>query len=726
MSAPQPPAPAELGGTELTVLSLLRERRDSSGSAASSAYLSGSRRSSGISPCFSSRRSSQGSQNDGATTAGHHRRLRDLSSADSYDPISTDASRRSSEASHYGGGTGGGMPSGGGGVGVGGVAGSRGMLTLTPAQHYHLKAKYAAATGGPPPTPLPNMERMSLKDEGGGHSLPPLVRPPCCGDGADGYAGHAGHRRRVLYPGEGPPNGNRRASDPVRTQARDTGGLPPVQRFNSLNDLHPLPPLAHRSTPEARSFGLQSYTRSEGNLQRGLQHSPYTPSIAEHAALEALAMEDEAGPPPEDEDMLPDDLLQYLHAQAQLNGGAYLHVEDQMASSQRDSSRPPLEEMEPIQTSGLNVGFNGSHEERTSPSKLPIQWNEVSSGSAGRSPERERGHQSQCGRWPGAEHGAASAPFGRFGNMVVRQQAPVDFQNSCAQATPPQGARRVDPPAVKLETPANSCMEVRGHGSANPFGRPHFSQIADGPPTQSHFAASCQIGSDPILSRTAMGVVLPGLSQGTALHRQVHVPRPPDGYRNSVRTQQYLNPETSGDLRAGLNQQRGVDHCSLAHQVSGLKLEAPDHGYLEQGFGDCLPYDPLDRKASSFPVLEDQCLLNSMAESVGQAGGVGGNSAALLSPGRDQVTSTMDGNVPGILDFGAMLEDGYDQGSLVSGVLSPSMFQGLSRTSSRLTTPRASAAFHSVAPGLNNMAIGDMSSLLTTLAEESKFLAIIQ
>uniref|UniRef100_A0A8C9XUK7 GLI family zinc finger 3 n=1 Tax=Sander lucioperca TaxID=283035 RepID=A0A8C9XUK7_SANLU len=758
VSAPQPPVHAELSSTELTVLNLLRDRRDSSGSATSSAYLSSSRRSSGISPCFSSRRSSQASQSEGTMAAGHHRRLHNLSSTDSYDPISTDASRRSSEASHYGGG-------------------SRGMLTLTPAQHYHLKAKYAAATGGPPPTPLPNMERMSLKtrmammDEGGSnHSLPPLVRPHCCSDGTNGYTngymGHAGHRRRVLYPGEGPMNGNRRASDPVRTQARDICGLPPVQRFNSLNNLHPLPPLSHYSTPETRSFSLQNYTRSEGNLQRGLQHSPYTPSIAEHAALEALAMEDdgEAGLLLEDEDILPDDLVQYLHSQVQVDGGSYMHIEDQIASNQRDTSHPSMEEIEQIQTSGLNMAFPGPQTiqpqqtaERTGPSKLPIQWNEVSSGSADRSPQREQNHQTQCGRWSGTEHGPLSAPFGRFGNMVVQQQVPSDFQNSCAQANESQSACCVNP-GVKLETSPNSCMEMRvtAHNSTNTFGRPNFSQIiaghlsqafkqqaSNGPQKQSHFqqnhnsSTSCQIGNNLILSRASMDN-LPSLSQGTALHhnRQVHVPRPPNNsYRNCVRAQQYLNPENSGEIQASLNQQqqlqRSGDHCSLAHQVSVLKLEATDHEYLEQGFGDCLSYEPADLKASSFPVLEDQCLLDSMAESVGQGGG-SGNSASLLSPGADQVTSTVDGNVPGILDegvsldFGVMLEDGYDQGSLVSGVLSPSIFQGLSRTSSRLTTPRASATFHSVAPGLNNMAIGDMSSLLTTLAEESKFLAIMQ
>uniref|UniRef100_A0A3P9CS87 GLI family zinc finger 3 n=1 Tax=Maylandia zebra TaxID=106582 RepID=A0A3P9CS87_9CICH len=729
-----PPAHAELGSTELTVLNLLRDRRDSSGSATSSAYLSSSRRSSGISPCFSSRRSSQASQSEGTAAAAHHRRHHNLSSTDSYDPISTDASRRSSEASQYGGG------------------GSRGMLNLTPAQHYHLKAKYAAATGGPPPTPLPNMERMSLKtrmammDEGGSnHCLPPLVRPPRCSDAtsgySNGYTGHAGNRRRVFYPGEGPLSGNRRASDPVRTQAPETCSFPPVQRFSSLNNLHPLPPLALHCTPESRNLNLQNYTRSEGNLHRGLQHSPYTPSIAEQAALEALAMEDngEAELLLGDEDILPDDLVQYLHSQVQLDNGSHMHNEDQIASSQRDTSHLSMEEIDQIQTPGSNTAFPGSHSlqqqqqqlrERKSPSKLPIQWNEVSSGSADKCPPRDQNHHSQCRRWPSTEHGPVSAPFGRFGNMVIQQQVPVDFQNSCAQANQSQSACCVNP-GVKLETSPNSCLEMRGTGqnSTNNFNRSNFTQISNGPfpqgfreqasngfQKQSHFhqkhnSSSCQVGNNLILSRASMDY-LPSLSQGSALHhnRPVHVPHPPIN-RNLGRTQQYLSPGSTNENESCVTQQaqlqRSGESCSLANQVSGLKLESQDHGYLEQGFVD--------------------------SASEGQGGGSGnGVSVALLSPGADQVTSTVDGSVPGVLDegvsldFGAMLEDGYDQGSLVSGALSPSVFQGLSRTSSRLTTPRASAAFHSVVPGLNNMAIGDMSSLLTTLAEESKFLAIIQ
>ncbi|XP_068604373.1 transcriptional activator GLI3 [Brachionichthys hirsutus] len=769
VSALQPPAHPEPGNTELALLNLLRDRRDSGGSTTSSAYLSSSRRSSGISPCFSSRRSSQASQSEGTTAAAHHRRLHNLSSTDSYDPISTDASRRSSEASQYGGGSAG-MLSGGGYASVGGFntgGGSRGMLNLTPAQHYHLKAKYAAATGGPPPTPLPNMERMCLKtrmammdDGAGNHSLPPLVRPHRCNDGTNsyttGYMGHPGYRRRVLYPGEVPLNGNRRASDPVRTQAPDICSLPPVQRFNSLNNLHPLPPLSHHPTPETRNLSLQNFTRSEGNLQRG---SPCNPSIAEQAALEALAMEDGGAADLllGDEDMLPDDLVQYLQSQVQVDNGSYMHIEDQTASSQRDDSQPSIDGMGQIQTPGLNMAFSGAHTlhhqevaESKSPSKLPIQWNEVTSGSADRSPQRDESHQTQCGRWSGSEHGHVSAPFGRFGNMVIQQQVPLDFQSSCCQANPAQSVCYVNP-AVKLESSPNSCMEMRGtgHNSTNTFGRPSFPQTIDAPPgfkqqasngpqKQSNFQpsnnsnTSWQVGNDLGLTRASVDN-LSILSQENAPYhnRQVNVPHPPmNNYRNSVRVQQYLN---NGQLQDCPNQEQHLqtsgDHCSLAHEVSGLKLEAPDRGYTEQGLGDCLSYEPANCKTSLFPVLEGQCLLKSTAESVGQDGG---NANSVLSPGADQVTSTVGGSVPVALDeglslsFGAMLEDGFDQGSLVSGVLSPSIFQGLSRTSSRLTTPRTSATFHSVAPGLNNMAIGDMSSLLTTLAEENKFLAIIQ
>lgn len=708
MTPPQPSAPAELANTELTVLSVLRDRRDSSGSTTSSAYLSGSRRSSGISPCFSSRRSSQAShQGEGSAVpalvaATHHRRLRNLSSADSYDPISTDASRRSSEASHCdgGGGTAGTLAGGGWGVSE-----TRGVLSLTPAQHYHLKAKYAAATGGPPPTPLPNMESASFRnhagvpmEEGGHQPLPPLVRPHRCSEtAAGGSLGHGGYRRRGLYLGEGPINVARRASDPVRSQYHDLGALPSVQRFSSLNSLHPLPPLAHHPTS-------CSATRSEGNLPRGL----HNPSITEHAALEALATEEEDDGLLllADEDMLPDDLVQYLRSRAR---------------DDRSAPCPSAEELE--QNHGFSELYGLQQQQQAvtvaraprSPSQLPVQWNEVSSGSADKSPQR----------WPHPNLSSDPEPFGRFGNMMVQQQQQI---GSCSQVSQSHSAYCSHPP-VKLEASPNSCMQAAAAAAVKPLRRPDLSAYTSAP--------SCHNGNS-------------GLAASDQHHHLFNQPIAPQlgrqGHASRHRTLGRVQPYLPGPELPGQTQPRDGSLCgSLPDKIPWLKLEAADQGYLdqgypdqgyldqgylEQGFTDGLPHN--NCKGSPFPTLKDQCMLETIVESVGQVD-------AHLSPGTDQVSSTVDSSAPAALfspslDFTAMLEDGFDQSSLVSGALSPSMFHGMSRTSSRLTTPRAAvaaaaggaAAFHSVAPGLNNMAIGDMSSLLTTLAEENKFLAIMQ
>ena len=78
------PRLSDLCPGEVTVLSRLNERRDSTSSTISSAF-NLSRRSSGFSQCYSSRRSSGASQ-FGSSSAGGGR-LNNLSSADSYDPL---------------------------------------------------------------------------------------------------------------------------------------------------------------------------------------------------------------------------------------------------------------------------------------------------------------------------------------------------------------------------------------------------------------------------------------------------------------------------------------------------------------------------------------------------------------------------------------------------------------------------------------------------------------
>ncbi|KAK9953502.1 hypothetical protein ABG768_017491 [Culter alburnus] len=775
LGVPQLPSRPEPSNTELTVLSLLHERRDSSGSNTSSAYLSSSRRSSGISPCFSSRRSSQASQSEHS----HHRRIHNLSATDSYDPISTDASRRSSEASQCGGGGGssGGMVYGGswGGGGSGGIGGSgmgaRGVLNLTPAQHYHLKAKYAAATGGPPPTPLPNMEQMSLKtrltlmgdgQDTGQLTLPPLVRPRRCSDGTHNLQGsQAVFQRRGLYPGEGPGNSDRRASDPVRPRDPSAFGLPQVQRFSSLNNMNSLPHLGsnHYADGEDHSLSWQNYTCQVGSFQKSL-HSPCPPSIMEQSALEELAMDQDGLLLHVDEDILPDDLVQYLHSQDQESAQNHSSDSSPHRSSFDQSIADGQKFLNPQQQQEEAEG------EGISKDVMPIQWNEVSSGSADVTSPRQQSQR--CGRYSDP----SGNPFGRFGNMIVQQQQlHTDFIDQhlslhrdgvqhmtgmsygCRHpeqhqqiAKPTQQQSKMNP-GIKIESSSTSQMESRH----NNFGRPDFSHIYLGPIrpscaqqttiSQTHLlqnhTITHQISGNLLLQRPANC----SLSPATLLSHQPQPPmsHPPvnSGRRGLYHPQFYSTQQVSNSQNVHSCQQQSLrngnsTNCSLTNQASGLKLEVDDHlqtstcsSFQQQQpvfIAEC--FDTAESKTSSSHNIAQSCLMESLSEETETP------SEALLSPGVDQVTSTVEGS-PGTLDnvgldICSILEDGYEQGSVVSDIISPSFLQGLSRTSSRLTTPRVSAAFHSMHPGSNNMAIGDMSSLLTTLAEESKFLAIMQ
>ncbi|XP_036375469.1 transcriptional activator GLI3-like [Megalops cyprinoides] len=768
----------ELSSADLTVLSLLKERRDSEGSAGSSAYLSASRRSSGISPCFSSRRSSQASQPEGGPR--DHRCRRNLSATDSYDPISTDASRRSSEASQWGGG-------GGGGQGGPGAA-----LNLTPAQQYHLKAKYAAATGGAPPTPLPSLEPMSLRtrmammgdcqESGNRTLLPPVAGGQRCIDGGpDGSYGLYGRRGLLLH--KPPGNVQRRASDPVRTHNPDPLSLGFMQRFSSLRDLHPLPPLQlHHFPAEGRSSCLHGHAHSDGNLRRGLP-SPCPPSIRENVELEALAVEQGDGAPLlGDEDMLPDDLVQYLHSQCQ--GGGYKEaVSHQPLSGHPEGlglpPEPPLGQ--PYQSLEQQM-----QEEESSKEGLPVQWNEVSSGSTDRSPETQ---EQRYGDWLTSTQNVGS-PFGLFGNMMVQQQLqPPDMPRSiqdqyglpqndcqptnrcddlacdgsgvgaphCGQAIRMGPRKQCRGSPWKTEGSVYHRVQQRGlpsiHDQAQPVSQIStgmMRQACRGPPQfiksqtnvrQSH-STNRPINSNLPLPEAGPQdfTYAPDLNlytQVAASHQQSN-----GGYRVSGREQDYL-PMRSNSGNPILTQQQGLNpggarsasttNGSISHQV---KQEMPDHlqahscclmqpqaDFLNQGFQDhSMGLHMADVKPPSFPNRE-VLRLPEQADT----GPTATTDPTLLSPGAGQVTSTADALNGMATHHSRVPDNGYDHhASPLAGVLKPRRFQNLSRNSSRLTTPRVSMAMYSVPAGANNMAIGDMSSLLTTLAEESRFLAVMQ
>uniref|UniRef100_A0A9L0TBD9 GLI family zinc finger 3 n=1 Tax=Equus caballus TaxID=9796 RepID=A0A9L0TBD9_HORSE len=754
------PNRSDLSGVDITMLNMLN-RRDSSTSTISSAYLS-SRRSSGISPCFSSRRSSEASQADG--------RPQNVSVADSYDPISTDASRRSSEASQCDG-----LPS---------------LLSLTPAQQYRLKAKYAAATGGPPPTPLPNMERMSLKtrmallgegrEPAGG--LPPVPPPRRCSDG-----GAHSYGRRPLLPQDALGNGGRRASDPVRT-ASETLSLPRVQRFNSLNSFNPpaLPP-----SLEKRNLVLQNYTRPEGGPSRHFHLSPCPPSITENVTLESLTMDADVNL--NDEDFLPDDVVQYLNSQNQ--AGYEQHFQSAMSDDSKVPHGPGLGsghgDFDPPGLPDSHAGQQYRALEQpcaeASKSDLPIQWNEVSSGSADLSSSKLKcgqratvqqarafglyttagGHPQnplRNGGGPAGGYQALGEPGGTYGGpehlgspsgAFHEQPYKAQQYGSCLPRQPGgpglllDGACGAGVQATKLKS-----TTMRGSGSQPEFG------LSMGP----NESAGSTVGGMPTQDPMGQGYLGPQLLSDS-MHQQ-GAGRPGQQMLGQLSATSHLNvyqgpesglpgPLSISSQASSLAAVRGYQPCagyggsrrqavprgSLALQqgqlsdtsqtcrVNGIKMEMQGQphqlcsnvqSYSGQFYDQTVGFSQQDIKTGSFSISEANCLLQ----------GASAENSELLSPGANQVTSTVDSldshDLEGVqIDFDAIIDDG-DHASLMSGALSPSILQNLSHSSSRLTTPRASLPLPALSLSTTNMAIGDMSSLLTSLAEENKFLAVMQ
>ncbi|XP_051704734.2 zinc finger protein GLI2 [Oryctolagus cuniculus] len=802
------PRLSELSAPEVTMLNQLQERRDSSTSTVSSAYTV-SRRSSGISPYFSSRRSSE------ASPLGAGRPHHAASSADSYDPISTDASRRSSEASQCSG------------------AGS-GLLNLTPAQQYSLRAKYAAATGGPPPTPLPGLERMSLRTrlallDGPERTLPAATCPRLLGPrrGSDGPAyGHSqGHMGAApAFPHEVPGAATRRASDPVRRP--DALALPRVQRFHSAHNVNPgaLPPCAER-----RGLRLASHPNADGSLAPGGAYPPRPPSISENVVMEAVAAGVDGGAAPESdlglpEDLvLPDDVVQYIkaHTRGSLEESPRqvyptespgfsenpkqpspgLHGQRRLAAADSNvgPSAPLLE--------GCQVGYGAASS--LSKNNMPVQWNEVSSGtvdalaSQAKPPPFPQNNlavvqqKPAFGQYPGySPQGLQQSPGG-----LDSSQPPLQHRGGVPAAARVSYVQQLRQPAAGGPCPGlTSTMSPHaGYSQAHPQLSPGTVSGVLNP-----FPSSCSnMATKPgPLGLPQQMEVTPGPAMMGGHHRELGVPNsslagmPPshpaqgypqqshhlgapgsqEGYRQGpsllpshqpgfLESQQGtmgagaasfglmqprppLEPSPAGrhrGVRAG--QQQQLAYARAAGQtLAAVPASQEAAGAVPKGaMGAVVPLPPQPPPQDAGGAQDHSLLYYygqiHMYEQNGSLEGHAGSAGlqpqpaqpqacpdsvqpqSLPSPGVNQVSSTVDSQLLEAqqIDFDAIMDDG-DHSSLFSGPLSPSLLHSLSQSSSRLTTPRSSLTLPSVPAGFSNMAVGDMSSMLTSLAEESKFL----
>lgn len=72
------------------------------------------------------------------------------------------------------------------------------------------------------------------------------------------------------------------------------------------------------------------------------------------------------------------------------------------------------------------------------------------------------------------------------------------------------------------------------------------------------------------------------------------------------------------------------------------------------------------------------------------------------------------------IDFTSIIDD-TDSPAFNAGNTAPGQLGASSQASSRLTTPQTSVSL-AAGSGLSNMAVGDMTSMLTSLAGENKYL----
>ncbi|XP_034497848.1 zinc finger protein GLI2 [Ailuropoda melanoleuca] len=662
------PRLSELSASEVTMLSHLQDRRDSSTSTVSSAYTV-SRRSSGISPYFSSRRSSEASP----LGAG---RPHNASSADSYDPISTDASRRSSEASQCSGGLR--LP---GHASVdGGLA--RGAYSPRPpsiSEHVSMEALAAGADGAGPELGLvlpeddlvlPDDVVQYIKAHAGGalddspqQAYPPestcfpenpkLPSPGLHGQrrmvAADSNVGPAAPVLEGCQLGYGAPSSLNKSSMPVQWNEVSSGTM---DTLASQGKPAPFPQGNLAVVQQKPAFGQypgyspQGLPLSPGTLDTAQAHfqpcggGPSVPRINYQQQLRQLGtggqcpnMTSTASPH-----------THYGQAHPQLSPSTMGGALNQYPPSCSNMAAKPV-----------HLG-------------LPQQMEVAPEATMVGSNRRELGITNSALTGMPPLHSTQSYP-----------QQSHHLATPMSQEGYRQGPNLLPSQQPGFMEPQQGAMGVAGSS---------FGLVQPRPPAEPS-PAGCHRGVRAGLQLAYARATSHAMAAGSANQEMAEVPK---GAMGSMvcRPPQPPPQDTAG----------AQDHSMLCYYGQIHMYE--QNGGLESHLG-CQVMRPQPPQPQACPdSIQPQ---------------------PLPSPGVNQVSSTVDSQLleaPQI-DFDAIMDDG-DHSSLLSGALSPSLLHSLSQNSSCLTTPRNSLTLPSIPTGISNMAVGDMSSMLTSLAEESKFL----
>lgn len=814
------------GGGGTSIGCSTNDRRGSGTSSLSSAYTV-SRRSSMVSPYLSSRRSSEVSQIGGTGGGGCHLLGQEQSGGD---PLSPETNRR-------------GAPCPGGG-------GLPGLPNLTPAQQYSLKAKYAAATGGPPPTPLPNMDhpgtpgrRGGVLSEYQGQPLPPFLQQ----GGPRRHSANTEYGTGVIYPHQAPGNNSRRASDPVRSAA-DPQALP--KRFNSLNNVAMM----------GRRNALQ-HRGSDTSLSRHL-YSPRPPSITEHVMMESMGMEPHLSPVDTRDRsmMMPPGERSFMgyQQQHQTIGGVGGPLSNQLSPGHDPLSCPDqgymqghfqnqggdvtsraggnlLNQSRPVHAEGMSNTLLQQAEYSMSTCQLSPSgphypgigqsgdgsWNDTHSqvqaashglqnhrgmpySDSSLQPQQTQAHFSnQAGIYnsPGGTHKLTIKPEQQFhpgmgggeacqsaklqqqrmllqqthsypqqaGQVIMRNSnnPSCDFQGQNQNSFPNGGGlslgcagsalsdgQRSETPMMQVKEmmvrnyvqsqqallweqqhkqqsgikppSVSDNMDLGGQAALMPHSPPHQNQNLYTNQTYPSYPNQNLVMSPPAHSRGPSSVTpkdqqLTGL-QGSCYGQEMVVPRPPQGRKplsrqNSLSGGYLGSPPHLSPVHSTSSPRRGLRLPPVQHPQNEIFSPSNNNNIYYSGQINMEMEKHLDPQNG--PCINQQ---HSMATNLDPTGGTKSTPMAPYAESGPISNALENLDLDNArIDFTSIIDDA--DSSSFCPVNNPLQGQpgSSSQASSRLTTPQTSVSL-ATGTGLSNMAVGDMTSMLTSLAGENKYL----